>query len=70
MYLLGRNQALIVKRVQNNFLFRFEPLILLGLHSIKYTRMQFIADRDFSFKDKIYDSVLIQENTGQRQTMF
>ena len=32
--------------------------------------MQFIADRDFSFKDKIYDSVLIQENTGQRQTMF
>ena len=43
--------------------------LLQHSHCVKYARIWFFTDRIVQYKNRIYDSVLIQENAGQWKTV-
>ena len=42
----------------------------LPLRCVKYARIGIILARTFPYKDRIYDFVLIRENTSERKLVF
>ena len=56
---------LILLRQQKDIISKDIRQAILPLHCIKYARIRVFTDCILPYKDKIYDFVLIRENTSQ-----